>query len=186
MGDIGRPPHPLAAELIDTLRSRSDARVVDLGTGSGRNAAALAAAGFSVCAIADDRTRDFAAGPTFDAVISTHALLHGTARDIGATLDAAARALKPDGLLYATFGSTSDDRFGEGTRLDASTYAPAFGDEQDVPHTYFDEPALRRMLEPHFAIESLEEKNVDDIVGRWAHAQRPHGTVHWIVRARRR
>jgi len=117
-------------------------------------------------------------------MVSTHALLHGAVRDIEALLDVIARALKPRGLLYATFGSTSDARYGKGERIDPNTFAPAAGDEQGVPHAYFDERSLRRMLERHFAIDSIEERIVDDVVGSWAHPQRPKGSVHWMVRAR--
>jgi SAM-dependent methyltransferase len=180
------PPHPLAVELIGRLGPRPNARILDLGTGSGRNAAALSAAGFFVCAIPDDRTRDFGATSEFDAAISTHALLHGTWREIEMMLDVAAQALKPDGLLYATFGSTSDARYGAGTRIDESTFAPTSGDEEGVAHTYFDEDSLRGLLKARFVIESMEERNVDRIAGTWAHAHRPQGSVHWIVRTRRR
>ncbi len=177
------PAHPLTIELIETLRPQSNARVADFGTGRGRNASALRAAGFSVSAIADDRVHAFAENSTFDAIISTHALLHGGTREIETLLEAVALALKPRGLLYATFGSTSDARYGKGERIDANAFAPSAGDEQGVPHAYFDQPSLRTMLERRFVIDAVEERRVDEVVGSWAHARRPQGSVHWIVRA---
>jgi hypothetical protein len=44
---------------------------------------------------------------------------------------------------------------------------------------------VRELLEGFFAIESLREQNVDEIVGAWAHRERPHGHVHWIAQLRR-
>lgn len=182
---IPRRPHPLAAELIERLRATPLARVLDFGAGSGRNSAALAAAGYAVQAVSDDAVAGFTAGSRFDAAVSTHALLHGTPVAIADRVHALAAALKPQAPLYATFGSKTDLRYGKGTHVDEDTFAPESGDEQGVAHAYFDEYALRAILEPWFLVESIEERAVDRVVGTWAHAQRPQGTVHWFVRARR-
>lgn len=180
-----RRPHPLAAELIERLRATPHVRVVDLGAGSGRNSAALSAAGYAVQAISDDHVADFTADGEFDAAVSTHALLHGTPRTIAATVQRLASALKPQAPLYATFGSKADARYGKGTRIDDETFVPDSGDEQGVAHAYFDEHTLRTMLERSFIVESIEEHAVDDVVGTWAHSQRSQGSVHWFVRTRR-
>lgn len=178
-------PHPLAAALIERLRSQPAARVLEVGQGRGRNTAALLASNFSVQSI-----RDGAEVPdvesAFDAALSTHALLHGTPSTVEAGVRAIARALKPDAPLYATFASKRDGRFGQGTRVAEDAFTPNDGEERDVPHAYFDESGLRRILEERFVIESLDERSVDEVVGAWAHPQRPHGSVHWFVRARRR
>lgn len=179
-----RRPHPLAAQLIERLRSMTNACVLDLGSGSGRNSAALAAAGYDVQQIPDDRVNDFQIEKRFDAAVSTHALLHGTPGSIAGTLDALARVLKANAPLYATFGSKTDARFGKGTRVDEDSFAPDSGDEQGVAHAYFDESALRALLERWYTVESIEEHQVDDVVGSWAHTERPRGSVHWFVRAR--
>lgn len=121
-----------------------------------------------------------------DGALSTHALLHGTPADISALCRAIAARLHPLAPFYATFGSIHDARFGAGARLGDATFAPIDGDEAGVAHTYFDEPALRRMLESDFAIESLEERGVDAIAGNWAHERRPlRGAVHWFARVHR-
>jgi methyltransferase family protein len=180
-----RRPHPLAAQLVERLRSNTSARILDFGSGSGRNSAALRAARFDVCAVADDSVREFRARENFDAAVSTHALLHGTPQSITAMLQRIASALKPDAPLYATFGSKTDASYGQGTRIGDDTYAPDSGDEQGVAHVYFDEQTLSTLLGRWFILESIEEHAVDDIVGTWAHAQRPEGSVHWFVRARR-
>lgn len=178
-----RRPHPLAAQLIERLRSTPNASVLDFGSGSGRNSTALGAAGYQVRQISDDRVNDFQIDEQFDAAVSTHALLHGTPGSIACTLDAIARTLRRNAPLFATFGSQSDARYGKGTRVDEDAFAPDCGDEQGVAHAYFDENALRKLLERWFTVESIEEHRVDDVVGSWAHAQRSQGSVHWFVRA---
>ncbi len=61
------------------------------------------------------------------------------------------------------------------------------GDERGVAHAYFDRERLTALLEPHFSVESLEERAVDDVVGYWAHRDAPlRGAVHWFVIAANR
>lgn len=179
-----RRPHPLAAQLIERLRALPHARVLDLGSGSGRNSEALQQAGYDVFIVPDERVNDFRAVGQFDAAVSTHALLHGTPHTIAQTLSALVHALKTDALLYATFGSKADARYGKGTQVDTDAFAPDSGEEAGVAHAYFDEAGLRELLERWFIIDSIEERAVDDVVGSWAHAERPQGSVHWFVRAR--
>lgn len=178
--------HPLARALIARLGPRSGAAVLDFAAGSGRNTRALRAGGLCVVSLADGVAESAAplAGITerFGAVFSSHGLLHGTPAIIANKIASVARCLEPGGLLYATFGSTRDVRFGEGRRIDAWTFAPAEGDERGVAHGYFDRERLTALLEPWFAIESLEERAVDDVVGAWAHRDSPlRGAVHWFV-----
>ncbi|HTX59366.1 MAG TPA: hypothetical protein VMH02_06760 [Verrucomicrobiae bacterium] len=90
-----------------------------------------------------------------------------------ARLSLAARQLEPGGLLAATFASTRDPRFGRGIAVEAWSFAAEDGDERGVTHAFFDEPALRAALTPHFTIESLEEHPA------------AHG-IHWFVVAHRR
>lgn len=178
-------PHPLALALIDAL-GKPPARVLDVGTGSGRNARALRAAGFEVDALEDAAVSAGLtdhAGAAYDALISTHAFLHGDSAGTAVAVANARATLRPGGLFYATFASTGDRRFGAGTRIDAQTFAPDDGDEAGIAHVYFDESQLRALLERHFAVASIEEVPVDAIVGRWAHALQPSGSIHWFVRA---
>lgn len=139
----------------------------------------------------DDRTACSSAplaGVTqgFAAAISTHGLLHGVLSTIVANVRSIAERLDRSGLLYATFGSTRDARFGNGLRIDASTFAPIEGEERGVAHCYFDRDRLQSLLEPYLEIESLEEHGIDAIAGRWAHRARPlTGAMHWFVIARK-
>lgn len=90
-------------------------------------------------------------------------------------------ALDPAAPLFATFASKRDTRFGHGTLVEKDVFAPESGNETGVAHVYFDEAGLRGALEPYFIIESIEERDVDRIVGEWAHEIRPQGSVHWVV-----
>lgn len=171
-----RPPHPLCLALVERLRERPRADVFEIGSGSGRNTRALLAAGFTVNATL---------GP-YAGALSTHALLHGTPDEIRESLHAIARALEPDAPFYVTFGSVRDARCGEGTRVADHAFAPTHGDEAGVVHAFFDEKRLRAMLEEHFVIESLHERDVDEVAGSWAHRERPlRGAVHWFAELRR-
>ena len=188
-----RPPHPLALRAIERLRDRlpGRVRVLDVASGSGRNSAALAKAGFDVVPVDDEAALRVSAMRSlhgaFAGAVSTHGFLHGTAADIAERLDALAAHLEPDAILAATFGSVRDARFGRGTEIDPSTFAPEDGDERGVPHAFFTESQLSALLEPEYEIEWIEECGVDEIAGSWAHSESPlTGAFHWFVLARRR
>ena len=171
---VSRPPHPLALALIERLRERPGARVLEIGAGSGRNTRALAAAGFRVC--------ELPAGQPCAAALSTHALLHGTPGLLTTELAEIARALEARAPFFGTFGSVHDARYGIGTRHEPHVYAALDGDEAGVAHVYFDEPRLRELLSSNFIVESMLEVGVDRIAGDWAHRRAPlHGAVHWFV-----
>jgi len=176
----------LAAALIERLQSRSGIRILDFATGSGRNTDVLRAAGFTVVPIGDAAAALQAplAGirGSFDAAISTHGLLHGTPAIVASLLCAVAESLGSGGLLYATFGSIHDARFGLGERIDDRTFAPTDGDERGVAHAYFDRDDVEALLERHFKVESLQEHGVDRVAGGWAHRDRPlRDAVHWFA-----
>jgi hypothetical protein len=181
-------PHPLAERIIERLQSRPGTRVLDFASGSGRNGAALRHAGFAVESIPDEAAAQAPRlAQRYAAALSTHGFLHGTPAGIAERLSIVAGALEERGLLYATFGSTGDARFGAGERIDDATFAPLDGDERGVAHVYFDEPRVRTLLRPYFEIESLEERGVDDVAGAWAHRERPlQGAVHWFAIACKR
>jgi len=176
-----RPPHPLALELIARLKDSKSARVLEIGRGSGRNAAALDAAGYGVGNL------DAPEPSRYDAALSTHALLHGTPQSIALLLTRIATRLHAGGPLYATFGSVRDARYREGTRIEEHVFAPVDGDERGVPHAFFDEVRLREMLEDEWIVESMREIDVDAIAGSWAHQLKPlERSMHWFVVVRRR
>jgi len=181
----------LAERLIERLQDEPRGCILDFASGSGRNGHALRQAGFTVVAVPDDAAAgtEALANVTrrFAAVVSSHGLLHGNLESISARLRAIAQALEPGGLLYATFGSTRDARFGQGERIDDWTFSPAHGDERGVAHAYFDRELLLALLRLDFEVESLELRNVDDVAGRWAHStQALTGAAHWFAVARKR
>ncbi len=162
-------------------RLRAPARILDLGSGSGRNAAALVAAGYDVLSVPDAARYEAPPG-LFDGAVASHALLHGTSAVVAANLRAVAASLAQNAPLCAAFGSVRDARFGCGKRIDDSTFAPTDGDEAGVPHAFFEEATLLALVARDFEIETIEERNVDRIAGAWAHAQAPlAGAVHWFV-----
>ncbi|MDQ6932826.1 MAG: class I SAM-dependent methyltransferase [Candidatus Eremiobacteraeota bacterium] len=196
------PAHPLANRLIDTL-ARPGARVLEIGTGSGRNLIALMRADFNVTSVDENAERvsrltsQFPelkksllcvaytqlpkSGNGYDAVLSTHGLLHGDVSRIRAVLAEMHRVLRAEGRAYFTLGSSADARVGQGRRLGAVTFAPVSGDEQGVPHSYFDQSGVHGLL-GDFQIEELHQSAVDDLAGSWAHETTPlSGAVHWFT-----
>jgi hypothetical protein len=181
-----REAHPLVLVLAEMLHERRGARVLEFGSGSGRNTRALHALGFDLVSIPDGEKPPRRSAP-FAAAIATHALLHGRIVEITEHLDALADALETGGLFVATFASVRDARFGTGTPVEPFVFAPTEGDETGVPHAFFDRERLHEILAPRFEIETMDEYSVDRIAGRWAHrTTRLRGAVHWFVVARRR
>ncbi len=177
-----RRAHPLTISLIARLRAVPNARVLEIGVGTGRNTEALRAAGLQVDSLADG-VQIPVHDNYYDAALTTHALLHGTPGTIAASLGAIADTLKPGAPLHATFASTLDARFGKGQRISKHVYAAETGDEAGVPHVYFISEELRSLLEANYRVESIQETAADDIVGTWGHREPLRGVVHWFVRA---
>jgi len=200
-------PHPLALALASLKRSaQPDAPrfALVLGGGSGRNILPLLSAHIAVDVIEEDAARAQALRDRFDqepsvrvahgpyaepnvfarqynAVLSTHALLHGSSAAISGTLEALKELLAPDADMMLTLGSARDPRLGTGQRIDAQTWTPLESPEKGVPHVYYDREEARTALRS-FAVVSLREVCARDIVGRWAHAvDATPEIVHWFA-----
>ena len=181
--------HPLAARLVDLARQEPlDGPVIEVGTGSGRNTRALVEARIPNVTVPDSTpytqlpgTRD-----SYAAALSTHAYLHGTSAKLRAGIAELRRVLRPEAPIFITLGSFKDVRYGLGIPFDERSFAPGEGDELGIPHAYFDRDGVIELLFG-FHIVSLEEVEVDDIVGRWAHDDDNElpGRVHWFVEARK-
>jgi hypothetical protein len=185
-GGVYDPPHPLAERLAAALHGRPT-RVLVWGPGDGRNSRALRAAGALVEELEADADPARGARP-YDAVLSTHALLHGTTATVAARLAAISGVIAAGGSLYATLGSTADARCGRGTRVaGGSGWAPVEGPEAGVAHAFFDAAGVAAALGTAYELRWMEERDVRAVVGRWAHPlpqQEP--LVHWLIEARRR
>ena len=210
---MNEPAHPLALQLVQLLARSPNAPgpVLILGAGTGRSIPPFLDAGFAVDAL-DDRPEHVAQlrerfagagglrlalasydkparlGFGYCGGLATHAYLHGTPVHVGAALDALATVLQPGGVACFTLGSSSDPRFGQGRRIDPSTWAPADGAEAGIPHLYLLEHQARAIVERSLHIVSLQEHQAGRIVGRWAHGQElaSEAIVHWFVHARKR
>jgi hypothetical protein len=197
-------PHPLALALIESLAAHPAPRIVLLGYGSGRNAPPLLQRQEATITIVEaDTARRTTAAERFagnarvsvyasiaeshgayDAVLSTHALLHGTPATVRATIEALTHHLTPNAPLHITLGSKRDPRFGTGQKIAPDSYAPETGSETGVPHAYFDEPGIRNLLHS-FTIEALEEASATESAGTWAHTESESATLrHWFIKAR--
>lgn len=200
-------PHPLALALAELVRStplNSPRFALVLGGGSGRNIPALLTANFRVDVLEEDAARaqalrdrfarepavrvecGFYAEPNvfrqrYRAVLSTHALLHGSPSSISAAIQALKEILAPEADMMLTLSSARDPRFGMGQRTDAQTWTPSEGPEAGVPHVYYDREEARTLFRS-FALVSLHEVYAREIVGSWAHApDRTPGIVHWFT-----
>jgi hypothetical protein len=181
--------HPLTERLIESTRERPlDGPVIEVGTGSGRNTRALVEAGIPAVGVPDSTPYTQLPGThdSYGAALSTHAYLHGASAKLRAGIAELRRVLRPNAPAYITLGSFKDARYGLGIALDERSFAPGEGDEAGIPHAYFDRDGVIELLFG-FTIESMEEVDVDEIVGRWAHGDDDTvaGRVHWFVVAQR-
>ncbi len=181
--------HPLAERLIARIREHPlDGPVIEVGTGSGRNTRALVDAHIRVLSVPDSTPYTQLPGrrEEYGAAMSTHAYLHGTSAKLRAGIAELRRVLRPNAPVFITLGSFKDARYGLGIPFDERSFAPGEGAELGIPHAYFDHDGVIELM-LGFAIESMEEVDVDEIAGRWAHGGDDEvvGRVHWFVAARR-
>jgi hypothetical protein len=182
-----QPAHPLAAEVARLYHERRmTGPVIEIAAGVGRNTKYLVEEGIPIVSTRDDESYTQLPGGRrlYAAALSTHGYLHGTVAKLRQGLAELRRVLRPGAPILITLGSIEDARFGLGIALDETTFAPGDGEEAGIPHSYFDRAGVIELLAPAFTVESLAERNVDDVVGRWAH-QTPGGMWHWFVTARR-
>lgn len=160
--------------------------VLEVAAGSGRNTRAFLDAGIPILATRDEDATTQLPGSRdlFVAALSTHGYLHGATDKLRAGFAELLRVLEPGATIAITLGSINDERFGFGEASDEHTFAPGDGPEKGVPHAYFERDGVAEILRG-FTIESLEEVEVDEIAGRWAHDEPETGMRHWFVVARK-
>jgi len=180
--------HPLAVQLVELARRQPlDGPVIEIGTGSGRNTRALVEARIPNVTVSDSTPYTQLPGThdSYGAALSTHAYLHGASPKLRAGIAELRRVLRPSAPIFITLGSIKDARYGLGIPLDERSFAPGDGDEAGIPHAYFDRDGVVELLYG-FTIDSMEEVDVDEVAGRWAHPNDElTGRVHWFVVARK-
>jgi SAM-dependent methyltransferase len=103
------------------------------------------------------------ASASFGAVIAHHVLYHGGAADVRRAVGEAGRVLRDEGLFVGTLLSTRAWKYGEGRRVEPSTYVQERGPEAGVAHHYCDEAGARALL-AGFDVDglALDEFSDDD------------------------
>jgi SAM-dependent methyltransferase len=169
-GHVFREPHEDLTAVVEPLRARGAATVLDLGCGTGRHLVALARAGFAVHGLDDSPegialARDWLAAEGlsadirlgnmlerlpyddafFDAVISVQVIHHGTIAAIRGIVAEMTRVLKVGGLVFVTVPSLRNQAtaFEE---IEPGTLVPLDGKEAGLPHHYFTPDELQRLF----------------------------------------
>lgn len=196
-------PHPEVRALSQVMKSRGMRRVLDLGCGTGRHTVYLAREGLDVYALdiapealartaqslarerlpASLQQADVVALPYpdgfFDAVVSVSVLHHNTTAHIRSAVKEIRRTLARGGLLFACECARGDYQDGRGEQVEDGTYlAPPNADQPGVPHHFFAEDEIRRLLQG-FRLVKLERmvQEFTDGSGRQAL------TVRWNILA---
>ena len=158
---------PKIKKASDLFKTKDIKKVLDLGCGLGRNSLFLAKEGFNIwagdickehiselkikayemnikniiCKSFDMRNIPFDDN-SFDAVICTSTLNHGTLADIRTTVNEIYRVLKPSGILITDLLSIEDSSFGIGEEIDKNTFVGGREGEEGIPHHYSDEKEI--------------------------------------------
>jgi SAM-dependent methyltransferase len=163
-------PEPFVVRALEALPAPRSTPVLDVGCGGGRHLLWLERQGFT--AFGTDRARnglglardllrreerparvtlaDMGALPfasaSFGAVIAHHVLYHGAVADVRRAIGEAGRVLRDEGLFVGTLLSARAWKYGEGRRVEPSTYVQERGPEAGVAHHYCDEAGARTLL----------------------------------------
>lgn len=141
--------------------------ILDLGCGSGRDSKYFLTHGFEVtavdgskelCKVASENTglkvrnllfEDLDYEECFDAVWANACLLHLTEQELVSVLKKVARALRPGGLLYASF-----------------KYGSFTGYRGDRYYSDYDENSIKSVIEKVPGLDLIRSLAVDDAMGR--------------------
>lgn len=173
--------------------------VYDLGCGVGRHTVFLAKQSFKVTAsdvspsgvrktrewLANENTNanvvelDMLTWPfdsgTFDAIIAYNVVYHAMRNEVEHVIRQAYRVLSMNGVMLVTFKSILDSEYGEGLRLDQSTYAPVAGVEKGIPHYYVDEDEVRRLLQDFELLKLIHKQELPLLEGECRRR------AHWVA-----
>ncbi len=170
-GDLGFGVLPKIDRACKVFKEKRYHELLDLGCGTGRHSIFLARKGFSVKAtdlsptgirIAQAKAKssnlhnihftrhEMKTFPfrdkSFDAVICTWTIYHGTLASIRQTMAEIRRVLKQNGSLITDFLSTWDSTYGLGREIEQNTFVGQKPGEEDVPHHYSTKEELIELL----------------------------------------
>lgn len=106
---------------------------------------------------------------SFDAVISVKVINHNTRAGVEATVAEVKRVLRPGGYFFATVaGHPPAEKWfeREPVEIEPRTYVPALGHDKGVPHHFFTEEELQRLLAPFDLIEMSGERSIEFLARR--------------------
>jgi ubiquinone/menaquinone biosynthesis C-methylase UbiE len=169
-GDIFEKIQEDMPEVLELLKEKGVKNVLDLGCGTGRHSVFLGENGMNVSGMdysveGVKRTQekmaekglagDFRQGDmherlpyddaSFDAIVSTQTINHGTIEQIRDLIKEMERVLTPNGIIFLTTGLGEEgSKGGRGTdkKIAPHTFVPTEGTEKGLPHYYFDEERL--------------------------------------------
>lgn len=174
-GDVFPDVQENMPEVVDLMEKKDVKNVLDLGCGGGRHSVYLAQRGMRVSGIdaspkgiqitqdkmaTNGLTGDFQAGniyerlpyadASFEAIVSTQTINHGTIEEIRELIKEMERVLTPNGMIFITTAirGTKGGKGGLGTDSDKKiaphTYVPTEGNEEGLTHYYFDKKRLEK------------------------------------------
>lgn len=180
--------HHRAASLAHLFSRQGVKSVLDLGCGDGGNLVFFARLGFAVSGVdyaptalrlarewlareeleSDLRTGDMQNLPwaedSFDAVISVKAINHNTTAGVKATMAEVRRVLRPGGYFFATVTRhpPPEEWFDRApVEIEPRTYIPATGHDKGVPHHFFTEREVQRLLSLFELVELGGERCIE-------------------------
>jgi SAM-dependent methyltransferase len=196
-------PHRSVIDLLPRLRNENRARVLDLGSGTGRHTVHLSREGFLTVGV-DPAPRGLRRAArwlrseslpvrvlrgqmsylplkdnSFDCVVSVYVMHHATLSRIRRAFAEVERVLVPGGILLTLIQSAGDWKEGLGMRMEANTFLPDSGDEEGIPHHFFSETEIRELLNEFEILQMKQEKLDDRLPGK-----APVRHRHWEVLAR--
>jgi len=186
--EIFRIPHKDLPKFIKLLRKIKAKKILDLGCGTGRHVIALAKRNFEVYGIdiakkalnlAKERLKEEALKAKlrvgdfykklpykdkfFDGVISIKALHHARVLKIKKLIKEIERVMKAGGILMIEV-PRKKKRHGSKKykKIEAGTYTPLEGPEEEVPHHIFNKAELKNLFS-HFEILEINRTGEDKI-----------------------
>jgi SAM-dependent methyltransferase len=208
---------PEVARLATLIRAGfrldpSDARVWDVGCGTGRHTVFFARLGFDAYASDDspaalERLREALAaegvaaasaladmeeapfgGTLFHAIVIWNVIQHARSDKIARVLANLRDRLVPGGYLALCVKSSKAEEAGRGEEVEPGTWVMAHGMEAGVPHHYFTREEIERGLSPLGLVHLVEvqETIFADATGRPHPTEKfPYRNAHWVAIGRK-